>query len=1720
MKHLKLIFACLLTAFFSIGQVWAAEVMAYTLEPVATGGNSSPHNSYTAAATTTIDGIEWSVLGNSSMTPWRLGGKGNNCSGADRDVHSNTAISDNISKIVITHGAASSITVNSMTVIVSKQADFSNPVSTLTPEFVASDDVTVNRPDGKDWSNCYYKFVYNLSVSGNSNRFVQFSGAVFYKETGDPSEPSLSLEPSSLELETESNATQTISLTATNFAEAVDNVECAFFSAATCEQGEAISQPAWITNLTDNNSDEVSFDVADNDGAARSVWMKITASKGTESASAVLAISQKLLVVDYATLPFAFNGGKADIANTSGMTENGVDNSDYSDANTKLKFNTTGDWMIIKINADPGKLTYSIKNNSFSGSTFDVQESADGETYTGVVSHTTITGTQNEEHNLKKATRYVKFIYTNKANGNVGLGNIGISAYVEPTAVETPTFSPAAGTYEGTQNVTISCGTEDATIYYTTDGSTPNTGSEVYSSAISVSSTQTIKAFAVKSGLPDSEVAEAAYTITAGPDVFIDLTDGNWGFPSSSGTTETEYTNSETGYKVKCFAANEYKIGTGYFIIGKQNSYIVLPSFSNPIAKIVVVKGDGSSPSGSVVFNIYDGETAVSTAATGCAEDKEFVINNPEGDKTYTLKITSGHNLQLKGFKIYYGAEPAVKKPIISGAEKFVTSATVSLTCTTDGASIYYTTDGSTPSSASTLYEGAFQMNSSCIVKAIAIKGSDESYIVEKSFTKVIPISVADAIVLIPNANDIVDDKCVIGYVCTAGTSLLSGGKMTYYISDDGTETSRLQIFHGKNLDNTSFSAISDLAIGDKVAVFGQLKNYGGNPEMNEGNYIVAKEVATVSAPLFSPDGGGFMGEASVSITSATDGATIYYTTDGSTPDNTSTPYTSALVLSETTTIKAIAYKDEAHSVVVSKTFTKSEPMTVAEAYDALVGDNIANVAVEGIVYKVDKINNNGTATYWISDDGTEGEKVLEVFNGRGVNNANFEADGIQVQDKVIVFGTLTIYEESTKEFASGSRLLSLVRKADPGISWDPESYEVTLSSAFTPADFSEPQLVILGPDAAEAIPAMTFTSDNESLVTVSAGVISWNYMATGTAVVTASFPGDDTYKAVTATCTITVNPEPTVDTRKVAESPAGGFSSVSGNLSGDEISFAAYKGGASNEPNGSNTANELRLYKYQATTQYGGYVTITAKTGCTIDQVVITVGGNCNVGYCKDAEALPTKEDTPIAVSTSSPFDTGTGLDASSVSVVNLDESNQFKIKSITVYYNGDGIDLESIAISGTASVLEYNDGDEFDPAGLVVTGHYSDNSDAVIADGITWAFDPATLSEGDESVSVTATVGEITSSAFVVDGLTVSAAVAPVETTDNVVILATYGTKLYAMSSTNSSNAFAAIEVEEDGSKIVVASAEDKAAIQWTRKSNGLTATFQDAASKYLTATNGSTNLNLGDAECSWKWYASKNAYCIENEDETKLRSFLYYENNKIFKNYALSNAGGNYSNITEVRVIAAENIVVTSPALVYEEVRTGLEIGRFYTVCLPKKIVAVDGATFWNMSKRNADASLAYLEEATAPFAAGTPFIFQATATTLKVAYEGDAVSEPEVNGALRGRLAEGLDQNGIDDVAAATSSDIYMLKNNELRKANGQEGNTMGAYKAYVVYNDLQVAQPVPAPGRRVLSMPMQGESAQGVENIETSEKPMKLMIDGQLFIIRGEKMYDVTGKLVK
>lgn len=83
--------------------------------------------------------------------------------------------------------------------------------------------------------------------------------------------------------------------------------------------------------------------------------------------------------------------------------------------------------------------------------------------------------------------------------------------------VANPVFSPSGGTFSSAQSVTISTSTSGANIRYTLDGSTPSsTTGTVYTGPIPVNATTTIKALAYKSGMTDSAVVSATYTITSG----------------------------------------------------------------------------------------------------------------------------------------------------------------------------------------------------------------------------------------------------------------------------------------------------------------------------------------------------------------------------------------------------------------------------------------------------------------------------------------------------------------------------------------------------------------------------------------------------------------------------------------------------------------------------------------------------------------------------------------------------------------------------------------------------------------------------------------------------------------------------------------------------------------------------------------------------------------------------------------------------------------------------------------------------------------------------------------------------------------------------------------------------------------------------------------------------------------------------------------------------
>ena len=221
-------------------------------------------------------------------------------------------------------------------------------------------------------------------------------------------------------------------------------------------------------------------------------------------------------------------------------------------------------------------------------------------------------------------------------------------------------------------------------------------------------------------------------------------------------------------------------------------------------------------------------------------------------------------------------------------------------------------------------------------------------------------------------------------------------------------------------------------------------------------------------------------------------------------------------------------------------------------------------------------------------------------------------------------------------------------------------------------------------------------------------------------------------------------------------------------------------------------------------------------------------------------------------------------------------------------------------------------------------------------------------------------------------------------------------------------------------------------------------------------------------------------------------------------------------------------AVRLVTRIPKAEYVDVRTGLNAGHYYTVCWNKTMSAIKGASLWSFIGK--DVNFAYIQEESAPYPAGKPYIVYAESEKLEAILTGDAVDETALvaNNGLHGTFSA-LGQADLDGKkAAAGDHDVYLVIGDELRRATGYAldgntplaGNSLPAFRAYVVLDEITGGTPNQAPGKNVRNMPLHKDATQGFENLEGGEKPIKVLIDGQLYILRGENVYNVNGQIVQ
>jgi hypothetical protein len=317
------------------------------------------------------------------------------------------------------------------------------------------------------------------------------------------------------------------------------------------------------------------------------------------------------------------------------------------------------------------------------------------------------------------------------------------------STVATPTFSPAAGTYNAVQSVTITCATAGAAIYYTADGSAPTTTSTLYVGAVPVAASKTLKAIATAAGKTDSAVASATYTLQAGTPVIspaagtyataqsVTLTSATPGAaihytidgstPTSASPTYATAIALPVGATAATTTIKAIALATGFADSSVASSTIVIdpnatpaaaPTFNPPAgtyasAQTVTIS---TATAGTTIYFTTDGSTPT-TAST--------VYSTPVPvAATLTLKAIAaggGHTPSTVASAAYVITLPLAATPTFSpGAGTYTSAQSVIISSTTAGAVIYYTADGSAPTTASTLYGGAVPVAASKTLKAIA----------------------------------------------------------------------------------------------------------------------------------------------------------------------------------------------------------------------------------------------------------------------------------------------------------------------------------------------------------------------------------------------------------------------------------------------------------------------------------------------------------------------------------------------------------------------------------------------------------------------------------------------------------------------------------------------------------------------------------------------------------------------------------------------------------------------------------------------------------------------------------------------------------------------------------------------------------------------------------------------------------------------------------------
>ena len=515
----------------------------------------------------------------------------------------------------------------------------------------------------------------------------------------------------------------------------------------------------------------------------------------------------------------------------------------------------------------------------------------------------------------------VKFTMPVVANGKVYVGTQSTVAvyglFSSTPAAATPTFSPLPGTYTTAQSVSLTDTTPGATIYYTTNGTTPTTSSTVYnpSSPIAVTASTTIEAMAAASGYNNSAVASGAYVLSlpaAATPTFSPLP-GTYTTAQSVSLTDT--TPGATIY----YTTNGTTPTTSSTVYNPSSPIAV--TASTTIEAMAAASGYNNSAVASGVYVISNGTPSVnySTGFTSTG----MALNGNAALSGTSLQLTNGGT---------YEASSAFYTTALN-VQSFTTNFSIQLTnANADGMAFVIQNVGTTalgPDGGGLGYGPDLPGGTPGIGNSLAVKfdlfsndgeGTNSTGLYTDGASPTIPATTLGG-----------------------GVNLHSGDVLNVQMTYNGTTLTMTITDASVPADTftTSWTVNIPSTVGANTAYVGFTAGTGGETATQDVLTWTFNSAPAAATPTFSPLPGTYTTAQSVSLTDTTPGATIHYTTNGTTPTTSSTVYnpSSPIAVTASTTIEAMAAASGYNnSAVASGAYVLSLPAAATPTFSPLPG--------------------------------------------------------------------------------------------------------------------------------------------------------------------------------------------------------------------------------------------------------------------------------------------------------------------------------------------------------------------------------------------------------------------------------------------------------------------------------------------------------------------------------------------------------------------------------------------------------------------------------------------------------------------------------------------------------------------------------------------------------------------------------------------------------------